>query len=254
MDIEVHNNLGIKYNLSDSKAFDILKVTGLNPSTATINSSQSATGQGAIYSNSKLNQRNIVFTLNLRKPIEENRWKMYEIFQSGEKLRLYFSLGWRIVYIDGYVESIEFTQFDKTQRPVISIICPSPFLINGKSIKEDFITKGLRIYNDGVKVGARFTLTMLDAVTDPGITNTITGEKFVIEGNFLKNDVLTINSNEGVKTLTLTRNGVIQNWLGNASDESLENWIYINRGENIFKTSNTVVNCSIYAQLKYLGI
>ena len=221
---------------------------------AAINTSQSATGQGTIYSNSKLNQRNIVFTLNLRKPIETNRWKMYEIFQSGEKLRFYLSLGWRIVYIDGYVESIEFTQFDKTQRPVISIICPSPFFVNGKSIKEDFITKGLRIYNDGVKVGARFTLKMLDAVTDPAITNTITGEKFVIEGNFLKNDVLTINSNEGVKTLTLTRNGVTQNWLGNASDESLANWIYINRGENIFKTSNTLVSCSIYAQLKYLGI
>lgn len=254
MDIEVRNSLGIKYSLSDSKAFDILTVTGLNPSTATINTSQSATGQGTIYSNSKLNQRNIVVTLNLRKPIETNRWKMYEIFQSGEKLRFYFSLGWRIVYIDGYVESIEFTQFDKTQRPVISIICPSPFFVNGKSIKEDFITKGLRIYNDGVKVGARFTLKILDAVTDPAIINTITGEKFVIEGNFLKNDVLTINSNESVKTLTLTRNGVIQNWLGNASDESLENWIYINRGENIFKTSNTLVSCSIYAQLKYLGI
>ncbi len=254
MYIEVRNSSGAKYNISNNSSFDVLSVTGLNPVTAAISTTQLSTVQGTIFSNSKLNQRNIVITLSLKKPVEENRWRMYEIFQTGEKIRLYFSLGWLIVYIDGYVENIEFSQYDKKQNPAISIICPSPYFINGKSIKNDFSVEGLRIYNDGVKTGARFILTMLDAVTDPAIINTVTGLKFTIEGTYRKNDVLAFNSNEGVKTLTLTRDGVTKNWLGNASDDSILNWLYLNHGENILKTNDNKISCNIYAQLKYLGV
>lgn len=254
MEIEARTSQGRKYNLTQNSYFDVIKVTGLNPCPATISTANSLTRDGTIFTNSKLNQRNIVLTLALKKPIEESRWRMYEIFVNGENIRLYFILGWKTVYIDGYIETNEFCQYERGTRPTISIICPTPYFINSRSISKTFTNEERNIFNDGIQTGVKVTLKMTGTVTNPKVTNLSTGRTFTINGTFNAEDILTFNSNDGVKTLTYTTEGSTKNWLDQATEDSLKNWLYLKNGDNILKTNSANISATITTTVKYIGI
>lgn len=255
LNLQIRNNQNQLFEVTGTNKWDVLSVEGITPPAATITTSQNAMTYGETINNINIGKRNIIIKLNMKHPLDDNRQYLYQLFNAGEKIRLYLSSSEKMVYIDGYVESVTFTLFDKVQQPVISIICPKPLFIAKNPINDKFTkTISYSVYNDGLKTGAIFTMTINESVSDPTITNKVNGDTFTVEGTYQIGDVITINTNEGYKNVTLKRDGKTYNWMNNISDNSMYNWISIAKGDNEFVVSSDNIACSIYSTLKYQGV
>lgn len=107
--------------------FVISSITGLNPPKAQINTTNFYGGDGARYNSAYLGTRNIVITMMLRGDQEASRQELMQYFRSKGLCRFYFQNNNRNVFIDGYVESIEYNIFQKVETVQVSIICPDPY-------------------------------------------------------------------------------------------------------------------------------
>lgn len=109
--------------------FLVKSIDGLGPGKATINTTEMATYDGALYNSSRFNKRNITITFKyLNVPtIEDVRQKSYKYFPINQKITLIVETSNRTAEIDGWVESNEPVIFDKSETATISIICPYPY-------------------------------------------------------------------------------------------------------------------------------
>ena len=107
--------------------FIVASITGLNPPKAQINTTNLVGMDGAMYNSSFMGTRNIVITLMLRGDQEAARKELMEYFRSKGLCSFYFQNGNVNAYINGYVESIEYNIFQRTEEMQISIICPDPY-------------------------------------------------------------------------------------------------------------------------------
>lgn len=142
--------------------FTLVSVTGITPITATINSTDLASGDGAVFSSSRVSTRNIVLTLLLTpdgsKSIEEQRIESYKYFPVKKRVRLTFFMGTKTAYINGYVESNETSIFTASEACKISIICTNPYFVNTDSkceLEFSSVDKGFEFpfYNNSVQDG-----------------------------------------------------------------------------------------------------
>lgn len=254
-ELVVENEQGNQLTLTDCDFCDVLKVTGLNPPSANIITSEIAGADGARFNSSNVQIRNIVLLLNIKTPIEENRQQLYKYFRSKRWCRLYYRNDNRDVYIDGYIESFENDQFTELQKPQISIVCPEPFLKNrttqsvqfsneiGKfefpfSISKEGIELGI-IQNEIIQVvdagevetGAIISLIATsDQILNPTIYNRTTQQYFGLNIDMNEGDVITINTLFGKKSVTLLKNGVTTNIIDKMTNGS--KWIKFMPGEN----------------------
>lgn len=109
--------------------FAVTKITGLGPGTATINTTDRATGDGSLFNSAVSPQRNIVMSLRYlwHNTVEEARLLTYKYFPLKKQVTLLFETDNRIAEIVGYVESNDPDIFSKTEGSDISIICPDPY-------------------------------------------------------------------------------------------------------------------------------
>lgn len=113
-----------------ASGFAVTNIEGINPVKATINSSELATADGAIYNSSRLESRNIVITVKILdspQSIEEGRRLLYRYFSQKHNITLAFESDLRTCYISGYVESNDAEYFSSMTAAQISIICPNPY-------------------------------------------------------------------------------------------------------------------------------
>lgn len=250
----VENEKGERLELTNSPYFDVLELDGIGSLEAQINTAELANVDGAMYSNSRIHSRNIVITLNIRYPIEENRIKLYKYFRVKRYVKLYYRNDHRDVYTEGYVETFENNLFKNLQQPQISIICPCPFWksnsdntvnfsvlsalfefpfsIPAAGIEFSRINKITTTYiNAGnVETGAVIRLHATGEVEDPVIFNRTTGEFFGITVTMTSGDEIVINTQQGEKSVKLTRGGTVTNLL--ASRTSGSSWLVFEPGEN----------------------
>lgn len=110
----------------------VYNIEGIGGGKATINTTESATGDGSWYNSARAESRNIVLYAKLMPTdtlttIEEVRHDVvYRYFPIKTSVRLTFNTTIRSVYIDGYVESNETPIFSSEEFCTISIICPDP--------------------------------------------------------------------------------------------------------------------------------
>ena len=123
----VENEKGEQLQLTNNPDYDVLSVEGTNPPKADINTVKTSGSDGSKFNSSRLSERNLVITLNICQPIEENRINLYKYFRVKHKVRIYYQIGSRNAYIDGRVESFENSPFTQLQQPQISVICPEPY-------------------------------------------------------------------------------------------------------------------------------
>ena len=123
--LKVENQKGEILDLTGSPSYDVLKIDGLNPPSASINFSTMANFDGSIYNSAQLGNRNIVLTIKVYNPVETNRINLYKYFQMKKKIRVYYENNTRSVYADGYVETFENDYFTINQTIQISILCPN---------------------------------------------------------------------------------------------------------------------------------
>lgn len=109
---------------------NVKKITGLGPVKADINIAKLAIADGGIYSSSRANTRNIVFTLGLMPQpvsVQESRRLTYLYFPLKEKIKMEFWTEDKTYYTEGYVESNEPSIFSKDEETDISVMCPYPW-------------------------------------------------------------------------------------------------------------------------------
>lgn len=238
--------------------YDILSVEGISSPDTTINTSNLYFGDGCVVNSTKVEKRNIVINLNIKKPIEKNRIELYRFFACNANITLYWSNDTRDTYIAGFVEKFETNLFDKVQQPQISIICPQPYFISTdtdivkfseneelfefpfsieyppgvamseiKSQKVQSVDVGEAVTGIKIKISA-----VGGSVKNPSITNRTTGETFTVEYTMSQNQQLLINSTIGEKSIYLLNGSTKNNILARRKLGS--KWTTCLPGQNYF--------------------
>ena len=256
--LSVQNAAGKLLELTHNENYNVTKVTGLNPPSATINTKTVTNFDGARFNSSRVNMRNIVITLLPVDPIDANRIALYEYFKVKQFVRIYYKNRLRDVYIDGYVETIEDDFFTMSQNIQISIICPetyfksvdygisrfltvvdlfeAPFSIpeEGMAVSEKLNNYSVNVTNRGdVSTGMILYGVFTGNVSGLTIWNQLTKERMAIDYQFKAGDELYINTNKGNKSITLLRSGAKSNLINYLKDESI--WLVLEPGINSFE-------------------
>lgn len=277
----VENEKGEQLELTHNENYDIIEVIGLNPPPAAINTVNVAGFDGSRFNSSRIEQRNIVITLNIRPHIETNRLTLYKYFRVKRYIKVYYKNEHRDVYIEGYVESFENNLFGMTQQPQISIICPNPFWKSTDDIIVDFSNLTalfefpFSIPSAGIEFSRinKITTTYINAgdvetgaiikfyassnqILNPTFYNRTTGKYFGLNFDMYEGDVITVNTQQGEKSASLLRGGVTTNILSNRQSGS--SWITFEPGENEISYSadegEANLNVTITAVQKFEGV
>lgn len=120
----------------------IKSVSGLGPPKASVNSTDLATTDGALFSSARASTRNIVFSLGLMfaPTIEDARQKTYKYFPLKKMIEIAVETDNRSLVTYGYVESNEPNIFSKEETVSISVLCLDPFFYDPNYSQTDFAT------------------------------------------------------------------------------------------------------------------
>lgn len=144
-------------------------------------------------------------------------------------------------YFIGYTEDIDTDMFSKDQSAMVSLICTDPYLRSVSETTDSDVTGWISVpltYDGSANTGIALTLKVttantqitvaLNEATDP--TN-----KMVLTGTFAVNDIITINTNEGSRSIK--KNGVDIM----ASLTSASKWLQLSAVANTLNVYSTVI-------------
>lgn len=184
------NKYGQQLELTENEAYTITSIEGLDPPDATINTSKNANADGSVYNSSYVNDRQIIITLAINYPAEENRIALYTYFKTKMPIILYYENDTRDVYINGYVQNFSVDYFAKKQVAQITIECPKPFF---KDVDEESETlsqiESLFEYPFAIELGKNLLEVTATSRTSSGITYTVNED-----GSVTVNGTATANS------------------------------------------------------------
>lgn len=256
--------LTLPFNQSQVYRYILKNIRGLGPVKAELNTSKVATKDGIIYNSQRIDARNLVFDIMLRREkdstIESSRQSLYGYFPRNVILKFTFYTDNTIVYCTGYVESNEPTMFDETSTQSISVICPNPYFydiasntisLNGilKSFEFPFENKlseqtiefgtivknstGNIYYTGSQSIGVEIIISFSGDVNGLQIYNANTREKMEFNNYmFLNKQELHINSQRGEKSIMLFDEGNATNILNYLTNDS--EFIHLENGDNVF--------------------
>lgn len=256
--LSVENESGERLDLTGNPAYDIIDVSGTNPPPANINTAGVSGLDGTRFNSATVGQRNIVITMNIKDPIEQNRIALYKFFRVKHKIRVFYKNNLRDVYIDGYVETFENNPWTKLQQPQISIICPQPFWLSAEETSVDFadsqslfefpfsissagipfsqqLQLAQTIINSGeIETGGIITIKALsDGVDTPVFYNDSTGQYIGIDMVMQQDDTIIIDTITGEKSVKLKRGTSITNIMNQRIFGS--SWVQFRSGENVIR-------------------
>ena len=255
----------------------VTSISGLGPPKATINNTDLATADGALYSSARASTRNIVFNLRFMyaPTIEDARQKTYKYFPLKKKIKIRVETDNRTLETEGYVESNQPDIFSKEESTQISILCLDPFFydpmpslaqfatitpafefpFSNESLTEDLIefgtinldTRSTLEYEGDVDTGILITIHALGEVSGKiTIYNVETLEQIVIDLSRVKTlikrdfgdgDDIIISTISGDKYVQILHDGKYTN--GISAIEKNADWFQISVGRNIFNFTAT---------------
>lgn len=273
--ITVTNYLGdsIKLELTrpEKSGFAITSITGLGPGTANINTTETATNDGAIFNSSRVTSRNIVISLRYlwKETIEDARQLSYKYFPLKRKVTLMIETDNRVSEIEGYVESNEPNIFSKEEGTDISIVCPFPFFYSVSNrittfgaieplfefpFSNESLTEPLLEFSEirknpdrnidytgDVEVGVTISIRASGEATNISLYNITTREIMRIDTEVIKaitgsgiidRDEIVICTVKNKKSAILIREGKMINILNSINRDAA--WFEISKGNNIF--------------------
>lgn len=252
---KIENKIGEVLRLTQIESeYQIVSIEGLNPPPAKINMLSMANIDGSRFNNSKLETRELVLTIKLNgsgADVEANRQRLYRFFPTKDWCKFYYTNNFRDVFIEGYVNTVQVSPFNRDERMQISIICPQPYFKSLYMIIDD-ISKVLNrfefpfafgsdgatnpdvptfpetddaipfseiefdrvtnVYNDSEsETGMIIDIDVIQPISTITIQNTDTGEFFTLNYSFVQDDKILINTNLGSKSISLIRDGVTTN-------------------------------------------
>lgn len=251
----VENEKGDQLELTNNRSYDVLDVSGTNPPASAINTIAVVGMDGTKFNSSRVEQRNIVITLNIQPPIEANRLALYNLFRVKRWVKLYYQNSRRNVYIEGYVESFENNPWTQLQQPQISIICPNPYWLASADTVVNFSQSQalfefpFSIPAAGIEFSTLEQLTIVNVdvgeietggiiqfhaktnqILNPIFYNRTTNTFFGLDFDMYAGDIITVNTQQGQKSVTLLRDGTTTNILADRTDGST--WIVFQPGIN----------------------
>lgn len=257
--VTVENDSGERLQLTQNSNYSITKIDGLNPPTATINSTAVSGFDGEQYNSGRINTRNLVLTIVINPDIEKNRLALYKVFRTKQYVKLFFKNNIRDVFIEGRIDTIECDLFSMRQTMQVSIICFQPYFceVNSYSVLShtnsllefpvEFLPEGiefstintstaLNVFNAGeVETGMYIKLKAVGGdVHKPTIYNAKTKEKLAIDIDTLSDGAeIRINTNRGEREIWLINtNGYGDNIINSFTRDST--WLQLYVGENVF--------------------
>ena len=253
--LTVQNPRGETLKLTqDESNYQIVRIDGLNPPKANINSTQIAGMDGSRFKSAYVNMRNVVVLIAINSDVEKNRLRLYSFFGTGKWCKLYYANDSRNVYCEGYCEAIDCSLFDIKQQLQISIICPDPYfkslteIVNDISKTFSAFTFPFAIAESGIEfsiieshreaevinpgeITCGVIIRMraeIDGIVNPIIRNVTTGEFLGVETTLNHGDVLEINTNKGQKAIIKYVNDIPQNEINGLMDGST--WFQLEPG------------------------
>lgn len=280
-ELSVKNEFGEVLELTNNPNYDVLSVRGLNPAPASINTVAVSGIDGTRFNSARIGERNVVITLNINGAIEENRIALYRYFRVKHPIRIFYKNDSLSVYIDGYIDTFENDLFGKLQQPQISIICPDPywkadsetgvvfdiitplfafpFAIPAEGIAfSEISSTPLTYFNAGnVATGGIITLNaMADGIKNPTFYNRTNGTYFGMTQTLQSGDTITINTQAGEKSVTLTRGGIKTSIVNTRTAGS--SWVQFEPGMNEISygadEGSTALRVSLTVVQKYEGV
>lgn len=254
--LKIENKFKDLLELTNNPNYDVT-VTGLDPVTSDIITSNVANYGGAKYVSSRKQPRNIVLTIYVYEPVEANRINLYKYIKTKEWIRVYYKNNTRDVYIDGYVESFECDLFTQSQTAQVSIICPKPEFIDMESNTEeisvnqrafafpfystedesiilgyqDFMSK-LIVNKSDNEVGFIYRIQCYDTVVNPMLYDEDKRVYFKLNGTFVKGTIITISTLDGQKSVKQDIKGLVTNIINKVDTGST--WLKLESGFNHF--------------------
>ena len=265
----------------------ITALSGLGAPETSINTTNYAIIDGALYNSARAQMRNITMTIQPLKPnFEQNRLKVYSAFPVKKKVRLLIETYTRLCYIDGYVETCDANVYSQWGRVTVSILCPDPYFRETGTTQSMYYraapafhfpigTAGnpppyeLGVLSDNFQVinidysgdadtGVMLYLEMDGQVGDITITNSSTHETMQIDADRVAvmtgqalgmGDAIEISTFPGDKYINLIRNGEAINLISALSKDS--DWLSLTVGSNQFAYTAVSGKENIVVRVEY---
>lgn len=280
--LNLENEKNVIVDINDGVNYVVTSVTGLNPPSASIYTSQSPNRKGVKYNGSNLNERNVGITVKLLGDVETNRNALYEWCDPEQYVKIRYSNGIKNVYCEGHVEECEIDYFTNNELVNLSIICEDPYWkdllsiitdisnivkhfsfdfsiskpIPFSSMKDDNTT---RIFNAGAESGVIITIIALEDIENITLYDGEDPSKMIqINTTLRKNEKVIIDTESSPKHIKRYKvDGSSENIL-KYTNRNLT-WFTLKKGNNSFrytiedgKENNAVVTFKFTT--KYLGV
>ena len=238
--------------------YTIADMQGLSPADATINMTQMALNDGALFNSAKVGINTLNVAIAIEYQAEYYRLQAYRIFRPKSEIRVQYQSQQIDVWIEGYISKATIGHFDKKQMLVVEIICPFPFWRSSQLLRTEMNTivknfhfpfaieeddpiplgymqaqQNTVVMNNGsAATGFVMTLHAEAAVSNPKIFNYDTGEFFGLTFSMQAGDLISIDSTAGQKSVTLERSGAKTNIFNYIMKDST--WLMLELGANTF--------------------
>lgn len=123
----LQNKYGQLVELTHDPRWTVKSIEGLDPPDAVLNMTRDTGSDGSVFNSAYADNRQIIITLAINGPAEDNRITLYRYVKSKQLIRFYYRDGLRDVWIDGYVKSMHIGLFEQKQIAQITLICPDPY-------------------------------------------------------------------------------------------------------------------------------
>jgi hypothetical protein len=252
-----------------SAGYAVNDIEGLDPVDATLTTSTIAQVDGAQPQNAQRGTRNITMKLGLNpdyivSTVQSLRSALYDYFMPKANIQMGFYLdGSLYVVTSGQVESFANSMFSTDPEVDISVICYDPdfYSPSAETISENTTasTDTITINYEGTSdAGVIFTLNVdrdLDGFTLYNTAPDGSIQVFNVVSSFVADDIVTITSIPGAKSLLLTRAAITTSALS-AQDPTAAAWPMLQKGANLFRAycSGDPIPYTVTYTAKYGGI
>lgn len=268
--------------------WQLTEVDGLEVPEIDISNYEVASMDGVRISSIRMPDRDIIVTIALKGNVDDNRRQIHNLMRVRSVMRLHFVTDSRRVYIDGYLKSIISNRFSELTMMDLTFNCPDPYFKDEFGVQANMsreygqwvfpfpfpgkkwpnkIVEGMEYFAMPVSIidalrtatitsvsenetGIIIEITFRAAADSVRIVNADTGSMFTVSGyDFQVGDVLTINTIDGQKSVTLLRDSVETSLMAYVVDGS--DFFQLQSGDNSF---NYIIggNVSLMADVEFI--
>lgn len=233
------------------------KVEGLSSPPRTISTSGYAVMDGSYLNNAFIEKQNVVIHFEMRSvELESRRHQLYKVVKPSRYVKVYYATAGIDVFVEGYIETCEVSNFEQLVMGQISILCPDIYWYSTESVMAYYsqITGGfnfpfptesnpepfplgkynmkntMEIINDDDETVLTLVIEALEDARSPTLYNADTDEYLQITGDILNGDIITVTTKTCNKTTTLDHGGIKPNIINRLVSGST--WLTLREGKN----------------------